>query len=115
MFQEELWPSPSFKPDVGEPSLFITEGGEGGHKLFAAILNRAIRDYAQYLGKVNSKQFCLAQDAWLWIMSDSDELTAFVGVCKLLDQDPDKVRYRIAELIDNEGIYPGTLPVTNAA
>ena len=115
IFQEGLWPSPLLESDIDEPNLFITEGGEGGHKLFAAILNRAIRDYAQYLGKTSSKQFYLAKEAWLWIMSDSDELTAFVGVCKLLDQDPDRVRLKIAELVENEGIYPGALPVTHAA
>lgn len=114
-FREELWQSQFPDAEFDEPSMFITEGAEGGHKLFAAILNRAIRDYKQYLGRKDSKQFYLAKDAWLWINSDSDELTAFVGVCKLLDQDPDKVRLRIAELVEGEGIYPGALPVTHAS
>ena len=115
LFQEELWQSRFLDSGDEEPSLYVTEGAEGGHRLFAAILNRAIRDYRQYLGRKDSKQFYLARDAWLWISSDSDELTAFVGVCKILDQDPHRVRVRIAELVEDEGIHPGALPVTNAA
>lgn len=109
-----MWQSQFLELDMDKPTSFNTDGVEGGYKLFAAILNRAIRDYIQYVGKTDSKQFCLAEEAWLWIMSDSDELTTFVWICKLLDQDPSRVRGKIAKLVENEGIHPGAIPITDA-
>lgn len=115
--QEESWISQSPNCDSeGCPPLFY-EGAEGGHKLFAAVLNRAIRDYTQYLWREDYKLFLIAQDAWQWLMSDDEsrELTTFVDVCKLLGQDPYMVRSKIARLVENERKSPGAIPGSNAA
>lgn len=113
--QEEL--SLSTLPSQEAEPLVYLNGAESGHKLFSAILNRAIRDYKQYLWRPDSKQFYLAIDAWLWLSCDdeSHELTTFVDICKLLDQNPDIVRHKIAELVEHEGRNSSPIPVTHAA
>jgi len=77
------------------------KGSEGAQKLYTAILNLAIRDYSMYLNKEDKRQQ-MAIDAWEWLMSDheSTELTAFVDICRILDQNPALVRAKIAESVD---------------
>ena len=113
---EDQWSSQFLSNDLQAPVLF-NDGAESGHKLFAAILNRAVRDYKQYLWRPDPGQAQLAVDAWTWLMSDDEsfDLTTFVDVCKLLDQNPDQIRKLIAKLVEYERPDSITLPVAHAA
>ena len=113
---EEQWSSQLPSSDLERP-VQLNDRSESGHRLFAAILNRAVRDYKQYLWRPDPSQAQLARDAWLWLMSDEESfgLTTFVDVCKLLDQSPDEVRRMIARLVEHERPDSITLPVAYAA
>lgn len=100
--QEESWTSQSPSTIPNDKPLFgFVKGSEGAQKLYTAILNLAIRDYSMYLNKEDKRQQ-MAIDAWEWLMSDheSTELTAFVDICRILDQNPALVRAKIAESVD---------------
>ena len=102
-------------PDI--PLFGFFEGSEGAQKLFTAILNRAIRDYSQYLGRDKPEHVQIAMDAWEWLMSDEEsrDLTSFVDVCRILDQCPTLVRIKVAELVEYAGSSPTAISVPNAA
>jgi len=93
-----------------EPVEFYIEA-ERARALLLEIIRRASHDWVLYRTSKRLPQKEIAQSAYIWLfeekkghpwyrMRDADEreITSFLGICSLLDLDPDYVRQRVKKL-----------------
>ena len=93
-----------------EPVEFYIEA-ERARALLLEVIRRASHDWVLYRTSKRLTQKEVAQSAFIWLFeekpghpwyrerdADEREITSFLGICSLLDLDPDYVRKRVKQL-----------------
>jgi len=83
----------------------------GAKSLLLEVVRRAAADWVLYRSSTRLQNRVLAEEAWRWLFEEGPglpewderratgkELTSFLGICTILDFDPQELRNKIKEL-----------------
>lgn len=92
----------------------------GAETLLLEIIRRAAYDWVLYKTSVKTDHQNLAQEAFTWLFVEDEQhsswalrvrdgriLTSFVGICRALGMDPDRIREHIMRLTPNKVMAAG--------
>lgn len=101
----------------------VIRESEGCKALLLEIIRRAAYDWVLYRTSRRIPQRHFAEDAYIWLFQEDEQhprwsersregkhLTSFVGICEVLDLDPDKVRGYIRKLTAKKVMSAGRPP-----